>query len=169
MVRMKKWLSNYGCGVLVALVNVAILCFVVLVIIEGNRQEKIKAQVEREQYVKDSIAEATRKLQQQRYNDSIEAVLNSKEYKDSVEAAWEKEEKECLQTTSVIYVKGDSLYHSSTFCDRIDGCDNLKLVLLGKALNMGLKECPECNERESVYSGYECGDYIYIDDIDLLN
>lgn len=166
---MKKWLSNYGCAVLVALVNVAILCLVVLAIISGNRQEKIKAQAEREQFVKDSIAEATRKLQQQRYNDSIEAVLNSKEYKDSVEAAWEKEEKEFLQTTSVIYIKGDSLYHSSTFCEGLEDCNNLRLILVGKALDMGLKECPECNERESVYSGYESGDYIYIDDIDLLN
>lgn len=151
-----EWSGILGCGCF-AIPIIALLFYIAFSIYSNQNEKQIKKQKEQVgNSIRDSVAKDSL-LRMKFHYDSIKM--------DSVDAAIEKEEEKYLNTTSVIYIKGDSLYHSSTFCERIEGSNNLKLILLGKALDMDLKECPECNERESVYSGYECGDYIYIDDI----
>lgn len=158
---MKKWLSeNWGCGCWLIL-NLLFISFIVLSIIGNNEKKREEAN---NAHLRDSIAKDSL-LRIKFHDDSLKAVMNTKEYKDSVEAVRAKEREEYLKNTMVICLKDDSLFHSSTSCEWIEGCVGLHLIPLGKALNMGLEECPECEERESVYSGYLDGEYISIYDI----
>ena len=123
------------------------------------------AKEEREIFVQDSIARA---------NDSIKNTPEYKAWRDSIDREWDKKEVQREKNTLVLCLEGDTVYHYNTSCFQyfsyndgfnyhIDPIDDIRIITEYDAKKRGMTFCTQCEEMESVYSDWESGDLMTLE------